>query len=208
LTVPSPSNISKDYFIERIQENYIASDPTQWDIKWQLSDATQYYFAPSAIDITLPITGQGAYYQFHVSGAATNWQAVYVPGDSKYVYIIWQSESPGTWYKDTYTIQVSDYQSGTINSVTMYYRVALSDTADKAHRVIRIGSNNYNGDDKNQTGFHTYSDILTVSPATGLAWTWSEINSMQVGVEMQGNSALFIERCSYIYIVVNVTPSW
>lgn len=54
-----------------------------------------------------------------------------------------------------------------------------------------------------------YSDTWATNPATGLAWTQSGINDLEVGVSLQayvGGSYAIYGGCTQIYVVVNYIP--
>ncbi len=206
VTAPTPSGISTDFFIENIEENYNANDPGAWSFKWLLSNATQYLFTPAAYDITLAVQGN---VQKQLTGVPIDTDNSFQNVDEIPIVDTDYNMAPfstGT-YEDRYGLAASSYTSGAINSVTIYYRV-ITGTGGTARRLVRIGTTNYYGAAKVPGDYTTYTDVLTVSPATSAAWTWSEITNMKVGIELVCGTATSWNRLTGIYIVVNVTPTW
>jgi len=209
LTIPSPSNISKDYFIERIQEDYNASDPTQWSIKWQLSDATQYLYpisqqyienlSPTAAgDVTtimseVPNTGEA------------HWQDVDDPPaspDDSTTYVL----GKGSEY-DLYTLADTSIGLGTIDKIRVYIRI-FGIPGDTAYSKIKTGGTEYNGANRNPTTtWTTYYDEYTTNPKTGFAWTWSDINALQAGYYLNTSDDQY-GRCTQVYVAVYYTITW
>lgn len=91
-----------------------------------------------------------------------------------------------------------------INSVTVYFSFKNSGIAfTYAKPAIKIGTTVYDGiEQKAVNSYTTKSQVYTTSPATGLAWTESEINDMQIGYSYKTDSG-YTAYMYDIWIVVN-----
>lgn len=102
--------------------------------------------------------------------------------------------------------------SGTITNVTIYVRCAGHNTYScYAKTLIYIGSTSYEGSiyylnvDAN---YHDISTSYNTNPNTGVAWTWTDINNLEIGVHMRCTNTVDT-RCSWVYAVVtyNAPPN-
>jgi hypothetical protein len=108
--------------------------------------------------------------------------------------------------------------SGTINNLTIYYRWACNNAASAklAKGYLKVGGTEYND---YGSGYWTAitaeswrndSHQHTTSPDTASAWTWDEINNVQIGVQITSTVARE-GRLTQVYMVVdydkdNVNP--
>ena len=129
--------------------------------------------------------------------------------NSTYVRI---SSGESRWERDLYNLYNSS-SSGTINSITVYARVLTDNqTFNKYKIAIKSGTTVSESDEIYNTQGYTYetsSETWTTNPATSSAWTWSEIDSLQAGVNLYFHSTRvnYIIRCTQIYVEVNYTPA-
>ena len=122
------------------------------------------------------------------SGEA-NWEDVdeeVADDDTTYV-----KANSGETDDDLYAIPTTSL-SGTINSVTIYTRVKeeQGNSAEawallKTHATVYTGNGHL--DDSDWT---THSDVWTTNPNTGSAWTWDEINALQIGIRLYTDNGL------------------
>jgi hypothetical protein len=122
----------------------------------------------------------GAYTEWSVSGASANWDAVdeAPPSTTDYVYTAEAGKI------DTY--QASDLSTaGSISAVRYYAYAQLNEAGEAGIKPIYyIGGTAYEGTAVAlDTSWRYASEIVQVNPATGNAWTVSEINAMQLGVK-------------------------
>jgi len=131
------------------------------------------------------VIGNGYANQFSIGGSApagTNWQSVLNTAldDTKYVY------SPNVGDIDFYT------PNPTLNSPVVYatqVKAAMrqDDSTQRIGRVgLRVGSTTYMGSKDfylDQT-YRLYSDMWELNPSTGVGWTGSEVNGIQIGVKV------------------------
>jgi hypothetical protein len=73
--------------------------------------------------------------------------------------------------------------------------------AAKTHGTVYTGSEESNATDT----FVLKSYPWTTNPNTGQAWTWSEIDALQVGIELKADSLDDGAVCTQVYLVVNYT---
>jgi hypothetical protein len=104
---------------------------------------------------------------------------------------------------DTYNIPDHSEGSETINHVKVYCRMQNSPAFGKV--AIRTHNTEYYGDEENLTAsWVNYSKQWDTNPNTGSAWTWDEIDALEIGVALKGgggNSA----RCTQVYVEVDYT---
>lgn len=96
--------------------------------------------------------------------------------------------------------------SGVIGRVTVFIRIktqypnawSFPFVALKTHDTIYAYEKN-----SSQT-WVTHSQELTTNPNTGLAWTWAEIDALQIGVKLAGGVEQW-SRCTQVYVEVDYT---
>jgi hypothetical protein len=123
--------------------------------------------------------------------------------DASYV----QTDNP--WYeRDLYNITDHTTESGVINSVTIYYRISGSlgnagngfgKPSQKSGGIVTDGTQ------QSAVDWTTLSQTYTTNPATGAAYTWSEIDALQVGVSLIQNDVSDTTSCTQVYVVVDYT---
>lgn len=132
--------------------------------------------------------------------AGANWECV-----SDNAVPIKRVSMLNTTYKgDLYTLDDHTTETGTITSVIVSFVI----NADAGHTCYakpqwKIGSTSYNGTEQTTSGTTvvTKYQTYTTSPATGLAWTWEELDSAQLGVWLK-NDANFTSYCMELFCIV------
>lgn len=128
-------------------------------------------------------TGAGSLTQWTPNGAATNWQAAQNLAMDDTTY----NEENTVGQADFYTIQA-------IINATLVHGVQVKIGArqtDATQRILhtRINSNSViaEGYDHylNQDRYTYLNDIYELNPDTGVGWTGSEVNALQIGPEVQ-----------------------
>jgi prepilin-type N-terminal cleavage/methylation domain-containing protein len=151
--------------------------------------------------------GPGTTAQLITSGCSVNWQCVdesSPDGDGTYV-----RSSGGSYKTDTYSMTDSTVDACNISKVTAYARAQQITIFFTGHvkPVIRVGGTDYEGAQQTVTGSYTdYSSEWNSNPATGTAWTWSEITSLEAGVSLQTTSPIFTVHCTQVWIEVDYGP--
>jgi hypothetical protein len=139
----------------------------------------------------------------------SHWQAVDEAtsnNDVDYVY----TSSSFSYQTDLYNL-VDSSLSGTINGVTVnfsfksssIYYTASARASIKTYGAIYTGS----VESSSSTSYVERSYIWNVNPNTGLPWTWSEINAMQIGVALKTSNSAANVRCTQVYAEIDYTPS-
>jgi hypothetical protein len=136
-----------------------------------------------------------------------NWQFVdesSSDGDATFVY---KSGSGDSWTQDTYQTENTGISSGTITDVTVFFRCREESGNGQARAAIRTHSNDYTGNTESLTSsYQLLSYTWNVNPNTSSPWTWSEINALEIGVELQETSSGNEIRCTQVYVEVTYTP--
>jgi len=143
-----------------------------------------------------------------------NWDCVndeVANGDTDYVFC---PILEAGWSDDLYILSSAGIPAGsTINKVTVYITVrnSISDYGNhyiliKTHETLYISSA-YSP----STSYTTYSETYETNPFTGLAWTVSEIDNLQVGIRLETRynrvvRAYIAGRCTQVYVEVEYTP--
>jgi len=166
-----------------------------------LAVAEGYVYYNLAAYETLSPTGAGIETNLTPSAGA-NWQCVSDSNDATYV---WTAST--SYVRDLYALADATATTGTINSVTLYFRI-INSGADTTYGVptFYINGNYYNGSYQTATaGWATKYESFTTNPSTSSAWTWNDINDMQIGVNLLTSNIASQARCSEVYAVVNYT---
>ncbi len=142
------------------------------------------------------------------SGA--NWDKVdeaVADDDTTYVKAVSTS-----YLRDLYNLPAHSVGSGTINSITIYFCIAtaLSNKTAYAKPSQKSGTTVTDGTEVSKTGvttYETFSQTYTTNPATGAAYTWDEIDALQIGLQLKisstaGSSAA---KCTQVYVEVDYT---
>lgn len=133
---------------------------------------------------TLRPSGSGAYSNnTHSPGSGSNWDKVDEATSDEASTFVYSSGF--LWNSDTYITEDPGSNPGTINSVVIFIRVRSLYSGTQTRTIAYTYNTRYYGDIINthgQTSFTNYSTAYTTNPNTSSAWTWSEVNDMQVGV--------------------------
>lgn len=142
-----------------------------------------------------------------LAGSATHWGAVddvVQDGSSTQVYTTIYS----TYYRDLYNIP-SPSGSGTINFVKVIARCYAETDTGYVKLAVKTGGTVYESTVKSvdwASWDYLYNNIWTTNPATGLPWTWSDIESLQIGIALTRSYYATACRCTQVYVEVNYTP--
>jgi len=152
---------------------------------------------------TLRPNAADTYSQADPVGEVSNYLCVdEVAADDDSTYV---ETSGGATEIDTYNIPDHSEGYGTISSVKVYVRCRASTTADlhAAETVIRTHSTDYFGTyTLLPTSYTDYSTTYNVNPNTTNAWTWDEIDALEIGVRLYDNDDGEV-RCTQVYVEVD-----
>ena len=137
-----------------------------------------------------------------------HWDAVNEdPPDDDTTYV---HTASGTYQRDLYALPTS-VGAGPISQIEVFLRwragqFTAYDVGIKAS--IRTHATNYEGSEHLTTSetYANISHIWTTNPNTGSAWTWAEIDALEIGVSLWGGPAEKYVRCTQVYVVVTYTP--
>ncbi len=139
----------------------------------------------------------------------TNWENVAdlstapTPNDNTTV-----SRSSTTFLRDLYDIADHTTESGTINNVMVVARVRSTSSVDGLKIWVKTGGTEYKSDTKSvTTGWAAYFHEWATNPKTGNAWTWTDIDALQVGISLAAASYMKTTYCSQVCVYVNPSPA-
>ncbi len=121
-------------------------------------------------------------------------------GDGTYVFTVNKK-----WQEDLYEIADHSVGTSTINYVKVYMvsRVSVAG-GDDAYVQIKTNGVEYNGTTETlTTGYATYSYQWDNNPQTTAAWTWDEIDALQIGVGIIQPKRNEETRVTQVYAEVN-----
>lgn len=162
-----------------------------------------FYVEPTfAATITLRPNAAGARQNWFVVGI-THYGATSDQIDTTYVYDVAE-------FSDELENLQNSSNLGTINSVIAFIRckaVGGGGAAEKASVYWNTGVLHASTPITiTRATFADYSETRTTHPDTGSAWTWSQINSLQVGSRIEQLGFGEVIQCSEFWIVVDYTP--
>ncbi|KKM88166.1 hypothetical protein LCGC14_1261500 [marine sediment metagenome] len=118
-------------------------------------------------------------------------------------------------YEGTFDNEATDFYalpassgSGTINKITVYGRVKMNEVGSFNMFNIRIWTNStiYSIGKTITTSYVLYSGDWVQNPFTTAAWTWAEIDALEIGDEIQTNVGGEDQHITQVYVEVDYTP--
>jgi hypothetical protein len=111
------------------------------------------------------------------------------------------------WLSDLYNIPEHVLGEGDINYVKVYFRCKTTQTGQTNARArIKSVGVAWNGAEVTTiTSYVTYSQQWNANPSTGQAWTWADIDTLQIGVGLRRPAAGSGRStyCTQVYVEVN-----
>jgi len=144
-------------------------------------------------------------YQYPDSGEHWDKVGEEVLDDNTYV----GTSSYANYLRDLYKLPVHSDGLGTINSITIYFRIrgTVDSYPGWGAPVQKSGTTVTDGTLKTQgTSWATKSQTYTVNPATGVAYTWGEIDTLQIGVGLKVGLNGKSMYCSQVSVGIDYTP--
>ena len=119
-------------------------------------------------------------------------------------------ESTGNNGTDTYNIPSPGISAGAISDVSLYaYLLQINDNDGVAELICRLNSTNYASAYK-EPGISVWtlvSNSWAENPDTESAWTWQNIEDMQIGVHLIANyGGLYITQLYAVVTYTAITP--
>ena len=143
-------------------------------------------------------------YQFPASGA--HWDKVdeEVADDNTTRVYIDGTESVLT---DIYHLPAHS-GSGPITSVVIYVRAGAEAFAEGKLRIMHKthGTLYQSGEASLTSSWTTFSTTLTNNPYTSSAWTWAEVDALQIGAKIRDALEWYEVGVTQVYVEVNYTP--
>ncbi len=175
---------------------------------------TANFAANTPITITLRPNAAGSTTECSRSGSGgANWDRVDdTTADEGATYVYGTSETN----RQTDTYNIADQSlSGTISNVRIYIRAleTVSRTDVYAWTAIRIGTGSiqYGAQIDTTTSWaNYYTNYATKTGNLGSgAWSWTDINSLQIGVGLQSNfgSSNRYAECTQVWVEITYTPA-
>jgi len=149
----------------------------------------------TTVDTLRPV-GTGTFTQILVSDCSSNWECVDEAVSDEGVTRV--RERDGVWRTDTYATSNSS-STNSIDSVVVYVRARKDDDDAKGTTALYTNSTTYYGSNVDLEGVSNYinaSTTYTTNPNTSSAWTTSEIDAIQIGVQ------LYEARCTQVWAIV------
>jgi hypothetical protein len=116
----------------------------------------------------------------------------------------------GSYCRDLYSLPESAVpvaSQGSINSVTVYVRAKAAPsvpTVGTLKIVCKTGGTIYESSEVTPgLAYTNFSAAWACNPKTGLAWTWSEINTLQIGVAIRQDSYGNFNRVTQVWVEIN-----
>lgn len=157
-----------------------------------------------------------------VSGDGTDTQGSYVGGAANYTNLNSDDGDTTYWWRSDPDLGVAEHKSwnytdstvsaSSINSVTVYYKVRDNQCGyasyDFTPYVLLTGTRYYGTTvEYVDCNWVTVSKTWSVNPATGTAWTLSQINGAEFGIKYMKVAGGYPDDplCTYSYLVIDYT---
>jgi len=148
------------------------------------------------------------------SGGTYNWEMVDEESpDDDTTYVGWYVFETSVDKYDLYNLPAHS-GAGAISSIKVYVRCKAPDgdggPSPKCYELIKTHGEEYENEEAiTPDGYATFSHTWEANPYTSAAWTWDEIDDLQIGVRLTRNSdkcSTTNIRCTQVYVEVNYNP--
>lgn len=156
------------------------------------------------LSIILRPNGAGYYTTLDPHGLPDNWDCV----NEEVLDINTYVTNIGTGYRDLYTLTDPVGASGSITSVTLYaYCKRWTSQIWYFTPYLRTNSQNKTGVAQTLgSGWVLYYQTYTVNPATSASWTWSEMESLQAGLQLTTVGGPEYASCAQLWVEILFAP--
>ena len=154
----------------------------------------------SSVAVLRP-NGDGTITNLTRSGCGVNWQCVAEDvADDNASYVAREDNSYAT---DVYALENPALSTCSVISVTVHCVARKAQSQGDIRPALYVGGAEYNGAAQAlTTTFADYSAQWTTNPATGAAWTWSELNGLQAGMRLRGQNGAHPAYCTQVWVEV------
>lgn len=152
------------------------------------------------LSVTIRPNGSGS--EDELSGCSSaNWQCVDEVAADEATTVVQRASN--SWASDLYALSDPAAGACTPSRVTVYIRCRRAQSQGDARPTIRVNGTTYTGaSNALSSSWTNYSHIWTSNPSTNAAWTWSDINNLQAGVDLRGQNSNFPAYCTQVWVVV------
>ena len=128
-----------------------------------------------------------------------------VEADDDTTYV--SSVDSGAWQRDLYNLPAHSVGSGTISKITIHLRIYYGNIDDYAKACLKTGGTVYESGNLPRTvsAWKSASWEQATNPKTGVAWTWDDIDALQVGATIFSEGGHV--RVTQIYVEVEYGAS-
>lgn len=152
--------------------------------------------------LTLRPNGAGFYTNLPSQNpAGAHWEQVDEAVADEYTSYV-ATTANTTLYRDSYALE-DTAQSGTVNSVTVHHRTVVPLTPGSILPFLRLSGTNQDGTEVACSTVWTDRNEAIARPGGG-GWSWADINSLEVGAGLKGNT-IVPSYLTQIYVVVDYT---
>lgn len=161
--------------------------------------------SPCAPPVTLRPTGHGSLTEMASSGCADNWQCVAEsPSDENSSYV---ESSDLAYVADLYQLADPANTDCVITAATVCIRARQFVKAAYAKTIIKTHGSVFDGPEVTLVDdFGNYTKRWTNNPATGLPWTWAEIEDLEIGMSLRATKSTHPPRCTQVWVVIERMP--
>jgi hypothetical protein len=127
-----------------------------------------------------------------------------VTADGNTTYV--GSLNASAYLRDLYNLPNHSAESGVINSVTITANCYMDTAGCKWKPSLKTGGTAYDGTEITSPlyAFSASSQVWTINPKTGIAWTWTDIDALQVGIS-EASPVSGVTYCTQLYVTIDYT---
>ena len=137
-----------------------------------------------------------------------NWEDVDEAEADDLTTCLYTYPNSATWKRDLYAIPDHSEGSGTINSVTIHWRIRGGSQGVQSKSALKTHNTIYDGTEKSHGAGATWYDEsqqYTTNPNTGSAWTWDEVDAMEIGISAKTSDDSGNAYPTQVYVVIDYT---
>jgi hypothetical protein len=145
--------------------------------------------------------GPGTVTNLQNSGCTDNYECVEeVTGDGDASTVGSYSNS---YVSDLYALDSPPSSDCDINSVAVFVSARKAQSVGTCKVLINTGGTTFEGAEQSlTTSYVEYSEVWTTNPSTGAPWAWSDLSSLQAGIDLAGQNAARPAYCTQVWVEV------